>query len=122
MKRPGPFASPVVVFSALREGIMARLFMGGSKMKRDEAMAGYIALSPWFIGFLIFTLTPFAASLYFSFTDYDVLNPPEWVGWENYNRLFTRDRLFPLALRNTFIYALLYVPLHVISALGIAML
>lgn len=91
-------------------------------MKREESIAGLLALTPWFIGFLIFTLTPFAASLYFSFTDYDVLNPPEWVGMENYERLFTRDRLFPLALRNTLFFALLYVPLHVITALAVALL
>ncbi len=90
--------------------------------KREESLAGLLAISPWFIGFLIFTLTPFAASLYFSFTDYDVLSPPEWVGLDNYERLFTRDRLFPLALRNTFFYAALYVPLHVISALAVALL
>src|SRR5690554_2019432 len=95
---------------------------GNRSMRREESIAGLLAISPWLIGFLVFTLTPFAASLYFSFTDYDVLNPPEWVGTENYERLFTRDRLFPLALRNTFFYAALYVPLHVISALGVALL
>lgn len=113
---------PVILSAVLEEGIMAGPFAGARTMKRDEEMAGYIAMSPWFVGFLIFTLLPFAASLYFSFTNYDVLNPPEWVGIENYERLFTRDRLFPLALRNTLIYAVLYVPLHVVSALGIAML
>src|SRR5690625_2805086 len=102
---------PVILSAVLEEGIMAGPFAGARTMKRDEAMAGYIAMSPWFVGFLIFTLLPFAASLYFSFTNYDVLNPPEWVGIENYERLFTRDRLFPLALRNTLIYAVLYVPL-----------
>lgn len=95
---------------------------GSRSMKREERTAAFIALLPWIIGFLVFTLTPFAASLYFSFTRYDVLNPPEWIGLENYERLFTRDRLFPLALRNTFVFAILYVPLHVISALGIAIL
>lgn len=91
-------------------------------MKADEAIAGFIAISPWLIGFVIFTLTPFAASLYFSFTDYDVLNSPKWVGTANYERLFTRDRLFPIALKNTFVFAILYVPLHVITALVVALL
>jgi multiple sugar transport system permease protein len=88
----------------------------------EETRAGWLTISPWFIGFIIFTAGPFLASLYFSFTKYDVINSPEWVGLDNYNRLLTRDRLFPLSLRNTFIYALIYVPLHVITALGVAML
>jgi multiple sugar transport system permease protein len=88
----------------------------------DESIAGWLSISPWLIGFLVFTATPFLASLYFSFTDYNVLNPPKWVGTENYERLFTRDRLFPKALQNTLIYAMLYVPLNIISALSVAML
>jgi multiple sugar transport system permease protein len=88
----------------------------------EESRAGWLTISPWIFGFLVFTAYPFGASLYFSFTEYDVLNPAEWVGLANYERLLTRDRLFPLALRNTFIYALLYVPLHIITALSVALL
>lgn len=88
----------------------------------DQTVAGWLSISPWIIGFLIFTATPFLASLYFSFTKYDVLNSPEWVGLENYERLLTKDRLFPLALRNTFVYAAMYVPLHIATALAVAML
>jgi len=88
----------------------------------EETVAGWLSISPWIIGFLVFSLVPLVASLYFSFTKYDVLNPPEWIGIENYQRLLTDDRLFPRALRNTFVYAALYVPLHVITALGVALL
>lgn len=88
----------------------------------EETTAGWIAISPWLVGFVIFTLGPLLASLYFSFTKYDVLNPPQWIGTENYRRLLTNDRLFPKALGNTFVYAALYVPLHVVTALGAAML
>ncbi len=95
---------------------------GRSRRMSDEGKAGWIAVSPWIIGFLIFTAYPFISSLYFSFTKYDVLQPAQWIGLENYDRLLTRDRLFPLALRNTFVYALLYVPLHIITALGVALL
>lgn len=95
---------------------------GKRRRLSEETVAGWLSISPWIIGFVIFTATPFLASLYFSFTSYDVLNPPEWVGLENYERLLTNDRLFPLALRNTFVYALMYVPLHIITALGIAVL
>jgi len=94
----------------------------GRPRTSEESRAGWLTISPWIFGFLVFTAYPFGASLYFSFTDYDVLRPAEWVGLENYQRLLTQDRLFPLALRNTFIYALLYVPLHIITALGVALL
>jgi multiple sugar transport system permease protein len=88
----------------------------------DESRAGWLAISPWIVGFVVFTAFPFVSSLYFSFTSYDVISSPEWVGLENYERLFTRDRLFPLSLRNTFVYTLLYVPLHLATALGVALL
>jgi multiple sugar transport system permease protein len=88
----------------------------------DEARAGWLSITPWVIGFLVFTLTPFVLSFYFSFTKYNVLQPPEWVGLENYERLFTRDNLFPKALRNTLIYAVMYVPMNIITSLSVAML
>jgi len=88
----------------------------------DETRAGWLTISPWIIGFIVFTAGPFLASLYFSFTKYNVLSSPEWIGLDNYQRLLTKDRLFPLALKNTFVYALMYVPLHIITALGVAML
>jgi multiple sugar transport system permease protein len=49
-----------------------------------ETRAGWLSISPWLVGFLIFTLGPLLASLYFSFTKYDVLTPPQWIGLENY--------------------------------------
>lgn len=88
----------------------------------EETLSAWLAISPWVIGFLIFTLGPLLASLYFSFTDYDILSTPVWVGWQNYQELLTEDRLFPKAIRNTVIYALLYVPLHLITALGVSLL
>lgn len=88
----------------------------------EETRAGWIAISPWIFGFVVFTVFPFFAAFYFSFTKYDVISSPEWVGLENYNRLLTNDRLFPLALRNTLIYTAMYVPLHLATALGVALL
>jgi multiple sugar transport system permease protein len=88
----------------------------------EETRAGWLTISPWILGFIVFTMFPFVASLYFSFTKYDVISSPEWIGLENYNRLLTRDRLFPLALRNTFVYTAMYVPLHLATALGVALL
>lgn len=88
----------------------------------EETRAGWLTISPWILGFIVFTMFPFVASLYFSFTDYDVISSPRWTGLENYERLLTRDRLFPLALRNTFMYTVMYVPLHLATALAVALL
>ncbi len=100
---------------------------GAAQTKRrrwmsEETRAGWIAIGPWVIGFLIFTLGPLIASLYFSFTSYNVLQPARWVGVDNYRTLLTDDPLLPKALRNTLVYAALYVPLHMITALGVALL
>jgi multiple sugar transport system permease protein len=88
----------------------------------DETVAGWVAISPWLIGFLVFTFGPIVASIYFSMTDYDVLTPARWVGLDNYRELLTDDDLFPKAIRNSLVYTLLYVPLHVVAALAISLL
>lgn len=88
----------------------------------EETRTAWIAVSPWVIGFLIFTLGPLIASLYFSFTSYDMLRAPRWVGIQNYQRLLTDDPLLIKSLRNTVVYALMHVPLHVATALGVALL
>src|SRR2546423_15646821 len=83
-----------------------------SQMARREAIPAYVFISPWIIGFLVFTAGPMIASIYFSFTDYNVLQPPNWVGLANYSQIFSGDDLFRLALSNTVAYTVLYVPLH----------
>lgn len=88
----------------------------------EEATAGFLAISPWIIGFLIFTAGPFLASLYFSFTRYNVLDRPAFVGLSNYRAILTDDSLFLTSLRNSIIFTALYVPLHVITSLGVALL
>ena len=93
-----------------------------SRARSQEARAGWIAVSPWIVGFLIFTLGPMLASLYFSFTSYDVLSSPKWVGLRNYDNLFTNDPIFWKSVRNTLIYAVMYVPLHLIAAFFVALL
>src|SRR5215218_9281373 len=88
----------------------------------EEMVAGWVAISPWIIGFIVFTAGPIAASVYFSMTDYDVLTPARWVGLDNYRELLTNDDLFPKAVRNSFVYMLLYVPLHLVTALAVSLL
>jgi multiple sugar transport system permease protein len=82
----------------------------------------YAFISPWILGFLIFTVYPIGASLYFSFTDYHVTAPPEWVGLDNYRYMFTKDSVFWKSLGNTFYYVGLSVPLRVILGLTLALL
>ncbi|OUD08430.1 sugar ABC transporter permease [Marivivens niveibacter] len=79
---------------------------------------GYLA--PYIIGLLVFTLVPFLASLYLSFTDYNLMSAPTWTGLENYIDLFTNDRTFRRSLTVTLIYVFTTVPLKLAFALFIA--
>ncbi len=81
----------------------------------------YTFLTPWFIGFFLLALGPILASLYFSFTNYDVINPPRWAGLENYEFMFTVDDRFMTSLRVTFAFVFLSVPAKLVFALVVAM-
>ncbi|MCJ7874423.1 sugar ABC transporter permease [Phaeobacter sp. J2-8] len=89
--------------------------MGG-----DSKFLGLWYVAPYAIGLLLFTAFPFVASFYLSFTDYDLLSSPEWVGLKNYEKLFTRDRTFDKSLNVTLTYVFLTVPLKLTFALFIA--
>ncbi|TRW94210.1 sugar ABC transporter permease [Paracoccus sp. M683] len=89
--------------------------MGG-----DNRFLGMAYVSPYIIGLLVFTAFPFLASLYLSFTDYDLLSTPKWVGLDNYERLFTRDRTFDKSLSVTLFYVFMTVPLKLAFALLVA--
>lgn len=91
-------------------------------MQRKEALAFYLCVLPWIIGFLFFYIGPILASLYYSLTKWDLLTPPEWIGLENYVRIFSRDKLFLQSLKVTFVYTFAYVPLDLVLGLGIALL
>ncbi|MDA9489071.1 carbohydrate ABC transporter permease [Bradyrhizobium sp. CCBAU 11361] len=88
---------------------------------RDSA-AGYLFLAPWLIGFFGLTLGPALVSLYLSFTDYDLLSNPRWVGAANYVRIATSDPKFSAAMHVTFIYVALAVPFKLTFALLVAMI
>ena len=93
-----------------------------SPLTRRKAIEGYLYISPFLLGFLIFTAYPLLASLYLSFTSYNILSEPGWVGLENYQRAFTQDNQFWASLGRTFRYALLVVPLGIVASLLAAML
>lgn len=73
--------------------------------------ASYLMIAPYMLLFTIFTLIPVISSIFLSFTNYNMLQPPKWVGWSNYIRLFLNDKIFLKVLRNTLIFAFLTGPL-----------
>jgi multiple sugar transport system permease protein len=77
-------------------------------------------MAPWIIGFSAFYVYPMLASLYFSFTKYDILSQPRWVGLSNYRFMLTSDPLFWVSLRNTLWIIAFLVPLQVIFAVATA--
>lgn len=93
-----------------------------SRMKRGEAVAGLLFVLPWIVSLLAFTAYPVIASVYYSFTQYSIIQAPEWIGLENYVTMFTTDPAFPVAVYNSAYYAFLSVPLGLISSLGLALL
>jgi multiple sugar transport system permease protein len=84
-----------------------------------ENLVGYLFLLPWFIGLFALTLGPMLGSLYLSFTRYDLLSPPQWIGLANFTAMFS-DIRFLDALRVTAIYVFLSVPLKLAVALLVA--
>lgn len=80
---------------------------------------GFLYVAPWFIGFLIFTLYPFVDSFYLSFTRFDLVSQPVWVGLQNYIRMF-HDQVFLKSVRVLFEYSFLEVPLKLIFSLIVA--
>lgn len=89
---------------------------------RRELLFGLIFVSPWLLGFAVFTLYPLASSLYYSFTSYHITGSPRWVGFGNFQEMFTQDDLFWVSLWNSAVYTLVSVPLDVAVALVLAVL
>jgi len=87
-----------------------------------KELIAYAFISPWLIGFLGFIIGPMIASLYLSFTDFDLLSSPKWVGLQNYITMFTDDPRFWASLKVTFIFVFISVPLKLAFALFVAML
>lgn len=100
--------------------------MKGKKVKTTyrpkDNLAGYLLISPWLFGFALMWLIPAIISIYYSFTDFNLLNTPSFIGIANYVRIFTQDDTFLQALKVTFIYVIFLVPLRLAFALFVAML
>ena len=94
-----------------------------SRQERSRSLEAYLFLAPWLIGFLVFFLIPMVMAVYAAFTRWSLLNPPpRWIGLDNFNEMFTKDRYFGLSLWVTIKYMLMtLVPLTVIG-LALALL
>lgn len=86
-----------------------------------DNLIGYLFLAPWLIGFFVLTLYPMLQSLLYSFTDFDLFSTPNWIGFQNYITMFTKDSGYANTLKVTFTYVFTSVPLKLAFALMIAM-
>ncbi len=93
-----------------------------SSIARKEALAGYLAISPWLLGFLIFQLVPILAAFYVSLTEWRILTTPEFIGLRNYDKLLFEDDLFWQSIKVTVVYVIFRVPFSAMLSLALAML
>lgn len=96
--------------------------VGRPRRYGERPGVAYLFLSPWVLGALLLTIGPMLASLYLSFTDYDLFTNPGWVGLENYRRLFADDPRFLTSVWVTVKYVLISTPLKLAAALAAALL
>lgn len=116
----------IIDYLAAGAGITAIMFATYFGLKRlgakQETSAGFALIMPWLTGFLLWTLYPICASLYYSFTDFNGLQVPNWVGIDNYRRLLQFNSFFWPSLRLTLLFGVLSLPIGLALSLGIAML
>ncbi|MFJ5263424.1 carbohydrate ABC transporter permease [Streptomyces sp. NPDC088387] len=89
--------------------------------RRRREGAAWVFLSPWVLGAVGLTVLPMAVSLYLSFTDYDMFNPPQWIGLRNYTQMFTEDPRYWRSVTTTLTYVVIAVPLQLALALAVAL-
>lgn len=94
---------------------------GLRRLRRRQAWRTTAFLSPWLIGFAVFFAYPLAATVYYSFTHYDLINPPQWVGLRNWRYVFQDYPYLGKALRNTVWLVLIMVPVRVLFGLGVGL-
>jgi multiple sugar transport system permease protein len=114
-----------IILASLGLGRLARFVVrlfGGSRIKQENTSVGFTFAAPWIVGFLIFVVAPMLASLYWSFTNYKIPNPPAVTGLENYTRLILQDKEFRGSLLNTLFLTVVGLPLQIGVALFLAVL
>jgi multiple sugar transport system permease protein len=90
--------------------------------KRRGDRSGYLFMVPWIVGLASFTAGPLVISLYLSFTSYDLFTSPQWVGLDNFRRMFTDDPRYWDSVKVTAVYVVGSVPAKLALALAVALL
>jgi multiple sugar transport system permease protein len=93
----------------------------GFRPRQKEAIAFYLFIMPWLLGFIIFTFGPMIVSAFFSFTKFSVMSPPEWIGTTNYIKM-TQAPLFWKSMGNTLFMVAIDLPLGLVASLSVAVL
>ncbi len=93
-----------------------------SRHAAREELTGWLFAAPWIIGFLLFTAGPMLYSLYTSFTTYNIIQAPKWIGLTNFTNLFTNDQFFGISLINTFWMVIIKTPVVMAIAIAIAIM
>ena len=93
-----------------------------SPLRRNQALLGYLFVSPWALGFLLFGLYPIIMSMYYSLCQYDVLRIPQFIGLGNYRELIMEDPYFWKSTWNTVFYTFLRTPMAILGSLLLAVL
>lgn len=101
---------------------MNRIRQRLSTVLNREGVAGYVFILPFIIGFLLLKLIPIVLSFLLAFTRYDILSDPEFIGLDNFIRMFTQDKVFWQSFFVTFFFAFVSVPLKLMMALAVALL
>jgi multiple sugar transport system permease protein len=90
--------------------------------RQKKALQGYLFISPWIIGFLVFVVGPLIASAVLSFYNYNLLTPPQFTGFDNFDRILNKDPLFWRSVRLTIGFAITAVTFGLSGSLACAML
>lgn len=106
----------------LGEGKLTMVKKKHSKQQRLEAIAGYLFILPWIVGFGVFFAGPTIASFFYSFTKYNLMRPPEFIGLANYQKIFFGDPRFWISLRVTGLFLLGHISLVLICGFLLALL
>ncbi len=91
-------------------------------LARHEARTGLLFVLPWIVGLVLFTAYPVIYSFYLSFTSYNIIQDPRWIGLDNYNTMFNVDPLFWTAVKNSAYFAVISVPLRLLIAFLLALM
>lgn len=108
--------------SATAISAQARATSSRRRRRVKRALEGYLFISPWILGFLFFTGGPVVASFALSFFSWRMIEPPTWVGLDNYVTMLTGDPLFVKSLQVTLTYVVVAVPMQIVCALLLALL